>query len=781
MNSLTRKTAALFTAAAMAVTGLSVTAFAESEKLLTQTVTAEYEATVSKPTYTIKGSKGTRKIRLKSKTSGATIYYTTDGSTPTTSSKKYTGTLIKVTKTTKIRAIAVKNGAKSSVMKKTVRVNTNLGDITGDGSVKETDYTRLKKYLAGSTTYVCKDNADLDGNGKINSKDLTLLREYLDGDIDEFPGADAVSTLEKPTIAVYKAYGGKKIKIETDDDASIYYTTNGSEPTRNSTKYTAPFIVDKDVTIKAIAYKSGEYSDVKSRSISVDKCSKPYSDQDSTKQYEDSLKVKLSCDTKGARIYYTLDGKDPVTYGKLYSGQLELTENTTIKFYANAKGYANSDVVTVDYKVKSTAYSISGVVWNDTANEKSVADGLMTYGEQGINGITVMLLNTSSNVYEETTVTSTINGVAGSYVLNKAKSGNKYKVVFQFNGQKYRAYSKVVANGNQAVTTDTFPLLTIKKDGAYNASTNVRLTSTNNYNSAIVDSTFAKTLATTTNTYSQATSNVNLALTTNVYGDLQLAFGTVRRTENATGTTSSSTNGSKIYANDRLEYSFTVKNDSTQDLKSAVINLYINDSLTLTDVDTVGTAAVNFSSVGSAGSGYTKYRVECPEVGAGETITYTLSARVNVSLKDGTKITNYADIEEYTFKNSCYNKNGTPGNFNFTVREKDEAQSIQLIAYSDITSSQELKEGEGNDYLKTIKVGEQNTYRFNVVNGTGSQDEIFIDYDKSCIDCQILRELTNNDYVILVTGKAAGTTTVQVSLRRDAKKTLRFNVTVNTQ
>lgn len=778
MNSVTRKTAALFTAAAMAVTGMSVTAFAESEKLITQTVIAEYEATVSKPTYTIKGSKGTRKIRLKTKTSGATIYYTTDGSTPTTSSKKYTGKLITVKKTTKIRAIAVKNGSKSAVMKKTVRVNTNLGDITGDGSVKETDYTRLKKYIAGSTSYVCKDNADLDGNGKINSKDLTLLRQYIDGDIDEFPGEDAVNTLEKPTITVYRVYGGKKFKIEAEDNADIYYTTNEKEPTRNSTKYTGAFIVDKDTTIKAVAYKSGEYSDVKSRSISVDKCEKPYSDQDSSKQYEDSVKVKLSCNTSGARIYYTTDGRDPVTYGTVYNGQIELTQDTTLKFYSNAKGYANSDVVTVNYKVKSTSYAISGIVWNDTANETSVPDGLMTYGEQGINGITVMLYNVATGKYDDTATTSTINGVPGSYIFKNAKPGNKYKVMFQFNGQKYRAYNKIVTNGNQAVTTDAFPILTVKNSGAYDATTNVRYTAANNYNSAIVDSTFAKTLATTSNTYTAAANNVNLALSSNIYGDLQLAFGTVRRTENATGATTVPTNGSKVYANDKLEYSFTVTNASTQDLKEATLNFYLSNALSLTDIDTVGTVAVYYTSAGTAGNGYTKYQVECPEIEAGETVTYTITASVNAKITDGASVINYADIEEYTFKNSCYNKSGVPGNFNFSVKEKDEAQTVQLLAYSDLTSSQELKEGSGNDYMKTIRVGEQNSYKFTVVNGTGSQDEIYVDYDRTNVDCKVYRDFNNNDYVIIVTGKAVGTVTVQVSLKRDASKTIRFNVTV---
>ena len=39
--------------------------------------------------------------------------------------------------------------------------------------------------------------------------------------------------------------------------ATIYYTTDGSEPTENSKRYTSPIVVDRNFTLRARAYKNG--------------------------------------------------------------------------------------------------------------------------------------------------------------------------------------------------------------------------------------------------------------------------------------------------------------------------------------------------------------------------------------------------------------------------------------------------------------------------------------------------------------------------------------------
>ena len=63
---------------------------------------------------------------------------------------------------------------------------------------------------------------------------------------------------------------GTKISLISSDESEIYYTLDGSFPTKNSNKYTSSIVIDKNTVIKAIAYKDGYIeSDVVSRTFIV--------------------------------------------------------------------------------------------------------------------------------------------------------------------------------------------------------------------------------------------------------------------------------------------------------------------------------------------------------------------------------------------------------------------------------------------------------------------------------------------------------------------------------
>lgn len=73
--------------------------------------------------------KGTQKVKLTTTTKDADIYYTTDGTTPTVKSTKYTKE-ISISKTSTLKAIAVKNGVAS---KNVMSVEYTIKKVSGGG------------------------------------------------------------------------------------------------------------------------------------------------------------------------------------------------------------------------------------------------------------------------------------------------------------------------------------------------------------------------------------------------------------------------------------------------------------------------------------------------------------------------------------------------------------------------------------------------------------------------------------------------------------------------
>ena len=638
MNKFFKNTAAVLLAGVMSVTSFGTVASAY-DGLTSESFSVEYLASVSKPTYSVKGAKGYRKIKLSTKTSGATIYYTTNGTTPSkTNGKKYGGGLIKITKNTKIKAIAIKGTTKSSVMTKTFYVTTKAGDVTGDGKINSTDYTRLKNYLAGKTSYVCKDNADTSGNGSVATKDLTLLKQYLDEEISKFP-ADK-SNVTAPSMTIYKSLGGKSFKFSAPK-GSIYYTTNGSTPSvSNGKKYTGTkVLVTSDCTVKYVTYYDGKYSTVKTKAIEVDKCGEIITKTNPNIEYEDSVTVNLTSGTSGATIYYTIDGSDPRTSStyRIYSSSgIKLTKSATIKAYARCKGYADSNVSSFFYNVKSSGFAVSGYVWADTT-----VDGKKAATEGGISGISVSLVDIASNSIVATTTTDSY----GFYGFSNAKKGTSYKVMFTYNGQKYRAYDYIITNGNQALQSGTASSLVVKYSGAYSGTT--AITSSNSYAKAITDGAY-KTVAYTSATYTSDAQNVNLALRTDNYGSMKLTFNV-----NDNNTTAS--------AGENVNYSLTVTNTGAKALKSGVIRLYVNKNATLSAVTTSNGTGVPFIDANVSGN-YNYYDFTISNVAANSSAVYTVKTIIGNGITTETSIKHVAQVMEYSYDGACYDKNIVPGN-----------------------------------------------------------------------------------------------------------------------
>ena len=80
-------------------------------------------------------------------------------------------------------------------------------------------------------------------------------------------GADIIS---KPTISAEDNFlGNTEVTIEAAEGCDIYYTTDGSEPTSSSTKYTEAFTIWETTTVKAIAVKDDKTSDIAEKTFNL--------------------------------------------------------------------------------------------------------------------------------------------------------------------------------------------------------------------------------------------------------------------------------------------------------------------------------------------------------------------------------------------------------------------------------------------------------------------------------------------------------------------------------
>ena len=157
----------------------------------TETVTL----TLPAPTITADGAAGTATITA---TAGTTIYYTTNGTTPTTSSSQYSGSITGLTMMQTIKAIAVKSGWNDSpVASEIVKISSSVSGGT----------VTLFDYEDHNWTYYSGVSSDVDGGSYNTSYNGTLY-----------------SPDPRNVKITYKANGGA-VSIDESETEFVYYKT----------------------------------------------------------------------------------------------------------------------------------------------------------------------------------------------------------------------------------------------------------------------------------------------------------------------------------------------------------------------------------------------------------------------------------------------------------------------------------------------------------------------------------------------------------------------------
>ena len=336
---------------------------------------------------------GEQEITLATSTAGASIYYTTDGTTPSSSNGTLYDDPFSIDETTTIKAIAVKAGASDSeVAEATYTAGTPVSTFDIDFEKNNlTAYINWNFVNIASTTSTITAYAGT-YYGKTSgtaSASITTKEKYANpGLLTFYTSKESGNTTASSWIVQVSEDGEDWTTAIATFDA-----TTGDKGTWTARE--ADLSGHTNVYVR-IAY-SGSTAVRAIDNISLATASeiaKPAISGDES--FLTSTEVEITCSTGGVTIYYTNDGTDPKTSDtkQTYSDPFSINETTTIRAIANL-GAAWSAEATSKTFTKITPITVAAAIAaipnkDDVVNDQyvsgivctagaSVSSGKMTY------------------------------------------------------------------------------------------------------------------------------------------------------------------------------------------------------------------------------------------------------------------------------------------------------------------------------------------------------------------------------------------------------------------
>lgn len=311
-------------------------------------------------------------VTISCATSGATIYYTTDGSTPTTSSAVYS-TAIAVSATTTIKAIAVKSGmSDSEVATATYTINTSPSGQTGEVTVGDAS-TYTYQLPAYYPSYYAQTNQMIYPESSLTDMvgcEITGIKFYVrDSYTMNFSGTYSMAL----GTTAQTSYSSAAPITGLTDVVTTHTATTGV--TEFDIEFDVPFnytggnlVVQFQVNSPApnnftntywagtdMGYNVGYYSQYSGLVQVLPKATFTYASTTPSVAtpvfspeggtYNSVQTITITCATDGATISYSTDGGNTWTP---YTGAITVSETTTITAKAEKNGMTASEA-TAEY------------------------------------------------------------------------------------------------------------------------------------------------------------------------------------------------------------------------------------------------------------------------------------------------------------------------------------------------------------------------------------------------------------------------------------------------
>ena len=360
----------------------------------------------------------TLSVSISDATQGATIYYTTDGSAPTTSSQVYSGPFT-ISASTTVNAIATASGFTQSAQGS---ASYTFVPVTGGGPVSdEFNGTSLN-------TGLWQVEASAGGSATVSNGELVITVPKGSNHDAHIPGLDAVQVVQPisnenfdvavkidSTLTAANQYYGQGLLVEGDASDYIRYgvgaggsislgantiiSGNESTPfqTQPFTGYAVPTYLrltrvgstytgywstdgvnwtqagsfsDSSLVVTGLAPYAWNYNSTPSNApaltakfdwfhnltTTTQTAATPTFSPASGTTFSSTLSVSISDATPGATIYYTTNGSTPTTSSQVYSGPFTISASTTVNAIATASGFTQSAQGSASYTLTTVAH-----------------------------------------------------------------------------------------------------------------------------------------------------------------------------------------------------------------------------------------------------------------------------------------------------------------------------------------------------------------------------------------------------------------------------------------
>lgn len=408
-------------------------------------------------------------LHLACATDGVAIYYTTDGTTPTTSSTLYndaTGIAISTTDVT-VKAIAYYQDMTSDVASATYTYRAVAKPLFGTASGTEV-------YYGTKVTVTCTtDGADiyytLTTDGNEPAYPTNASKPYPDGGIainantvkikviaekngDYSSVAAATYTLKDPAVPTFSIASGAVVRntvvtINSAEGTTIYYTTDGSDADKgtDSGSNSVNITIDDAMTLKAIAIDPElNMSTEVSAAYTIARVAPPVIGT-AAGMLAKGTQVTITTATDGATIYYTVDGTIPTASSNVYNGYVVINKECTLKTIALKENYIDSEVASAAYTVagasESFLFSALGYSNGDEVENVDGTEVTITFSDGGGSNVPKYYTDGSAvRIYNKNTV-----NIAGG-------TKNITAIVFTFSSTSYNKLS--LKSGESGTLTD---------------------------------------------------------------------------------------------------------------------------------------------------------------------------------------------------------------------------------------------------------------------------------------------------------------------------------------